>query len=409
MKLDKITYVPVLNGSVLNCALRDDLFIDGKRATFYTKDGIFKHPTYLINPFHHADIFVKIKKQNLLLDDSIVLADSGGLQEITLNEIKYTPEETFKWQQENSNIGFSVDAMPFITPKDGTNRPGSFGGWIFDIKNFDEYAKKSKNNIEVTKKYRDREKYPHFHFYGIIQGRKYSEYLRWYEILRDDAYLDGYCVKAPNINPMSLAETCIFVMNNINKPVHFLGIGNLSRSIVLYYASKYIKQPITFDSSSYDIGTQFRSYLLPFMMNRKLRFVSEKNLGEDSEVCNKNDIVYFENANDICDCVVCRSIGPKLGEMIRSNDPALGGLISVHNLILNIRWNGYVKGIINNPEKLKEFVKYNYEPSMVDKIFKAFEMIDSAAERGPNYALDKYKDEMIRNKEAGQQSGIFDF
>lgn len=408
MKLEKINYVPVLNGSVLNCALREDLFIDGKRATFYTKDGIFKHKVYLINPFHHAELFEKIKEKNLLIDDGTILADSGGLQEITLNQKKMTPEEVFKWQQKNTHIGFSVDSLPFITPKDGTNKPGSFGGWIFDKAGFNKHAEKSGNNIQVTKKHRDKDQFPNFNFYGIIQGRNYNEYLRWLEIIRDDAYLDGYCVKAPNVNPMTLAETCIFVINNISKPVHFLGIGNLSRSIVIYYANKHIKSPITFDSSSYDIGTQYRSYLLPFMMNRKLRFVSEHNLGEDSQVHNKNDIVYFEDASKICDCVVCRSIGDKLGSMIKNNHPALGGLISVHNLILNIRWNNYVKGIVNHPNKLKEFVQYNFEPSLADKILKAFDMIDLAVEKGHDFALQKYKDHMVQNKEGGNQKTIFE-
>jgi len=406
-KLTGVNYVPVLNGSILNCALRDDLFIDEKRPTFYTKDGIIKYNHFLINPFHHDKIFKNILDKNMIIDDGIIFADSGGLQEITLNEKRYTPEEVFKWQQSNSHIGFSVDSLPFITPKDGTNKPGSFGGWLFDSKGFENHAKISKENIEVTKKHRDKEKYSNFHFYGIIQGRNYNEYLRWYEILRDDAYLDGYCVKAPNINPITLAETCIFVMNNLTKPVHFLGIGNISRSIVIYYASKYIKQPITFDSSSYDIGTQYRSYLLPFMMNRKLRFVSEHNLGEDSEVVNVNDIVHLDDATKICDCVACRTIGNKLGDMIKNNDPILGGLISIHNLLLHQKWINYIKLIIDKPNKLKEFVKYNFEPSLSEKILNAFDMIDKAAERGPEYALSLYKEHMVTNKEAGKQQTIF--
>ena len=55
-KLDKISYVPVMNGSALNTALRSDLMIDGKRATFYTKDAIFKHRTVLINPYHFDEL-----------------------------------------------------------------------------------------------------------------------------------------------------------------------------------------------------------------------------------------------------------------------------------------------------------------------------------------------------------------
>jgi len=207
---------------------------------------------------------------------------------------------------------------------------------------------------------------------------------------------------------MVLAETCIFAMNNINKPIHFLGIGNISRSIVLYYASKYIKQPITFDSSSYDIGTQYRWYMLPFM-NRKIRFVNPKHIEDEKEVCGSNDILYLEDASEVCDCVVCRSIGDNLGEMIRTNDPILGGLLSVHNLIINIRHLNYIKNVVHNPYKLKEYVQFNFTPPMANKILNAFDMIDTANERGPEYALNKYKDEILVNKSTGNQKGLFDY
>ena len=195
-----INYIPVLNGSILNCALRDDLMINGKRLTFYTKDGIFRYKKSLINPFHHQKIFEQIKNKGLIDDDELILADSGGLQEITLNEIRYSPEEVFQWQQKFSNIGFSVDALPFITPKDGTNRPGSFGGWKFDKTNFLEYAKKSKENIDVTKKYRDREKYPNVitEISWILRGdTPESDWFRVYEKTDEDKpdYIDIRGVK----------------------------------------------------------------------------------------------------------------------------------------------------------------------------------------------------------------------
>jgi queuine/archaeosine tRNA-ribosyltransferase len=404
MKLDKISYIPVLNGSILNCALRDDMFVNGKRITFYTKDSLFKYGKYLINPFHHSKIFEQIKAKELLIDEGICFSDSGGLQEITLGEVRYSPEEVFKWQQENTHIGFSVDSLPFITGSDNNTTPGSFGGWKFDKANFAKHALKSKENIDVTKKYRDMNK--PFNFYGIIQGRQYNEYLKWYEILRDDAYLDGYCCKAPNVNPMTLAETSIFVMNNLTKPVHFLGIGNISRAIILYYANKYIKQPISYDSSSYDIGTQYRSYLLPFMFNKKVRFVSHHNLGEDSEVCNANDVVHIEDVSKICDCDACKAMS-NTKELIDNNSPKLGSLLSLHNLILNLKINEYVQSIINNQYKLREFVNFNFEPSLVKKILDAFDMIDLSVEKGVEYALNKYKDNMQLNQSTGNQKTIF--
>ena len=58
--LGKINYIPVLNGGLLNGALRDECMIGGKRATFYTNDAIFKYNKYLINPYHHEDTYIKI-------------------------------------------------------------------------------------------------------------------------------------------------------------------------------------------------------------------------------------------------------------------------------------------------------------------------------------------------------------
>lgn len=363
--------------------------------------------TYRINDYVYD---LSVKDIERFLCSCVLVHNSGGLQATTLGQVKHSPEEVFKWQQANSNIGFSVDDLPFITPGDGTVKPGSMSGWEFDKANFTKHAEKSKENIEVTKKHRDKEKYPKFKFYGIIQGRNYREFLQWYEIIRDDVYLDGYCCKASDMNPMTIAETCIFVMQNINKPVHFLGIGNLSRSIVIYYASRYLNQFITFDSSSYDIGTQYRSYLLPFMMNRKLRFVSNHHLQEHSkEITGTQDIVHLQDATAICGCEACRMIGDDLGEMIETNNNKLGSLISIHNFIHNIRWVNYVKAIIDSKYKLEEFVRFNFENHLAEKILKAFEMIDLAAEKGYEFALHKFKDDIQKKQIIGKQKNIFNF
>lgn len=400
MKLNKISFVPVLNGSILNCALREDLNLNGKRMTFYTKDAIFSYKCFLTNPYHHSDIWQKIKEKGLIPEDAICWADSGGLQAVNLGEVKHTPEEVYKWQQKYSNIGFSMDDIPFM------NETGRFTGWVFDKANFVKHAQQSKENIEACKKYKDPNN-KNFMFYGIIQGRKYDEYLKWYEIIRDD-FIDGYCVKTPNNNPMCLAETIIFVKNNITKPVHFLGVGNQSKSLLVYYANQFLPQPISMDSSSYDIGTQFRSYLLPFMMNRKIRFVSEKNLSND-ELCDKHSIVRINDLRDICDCPICQAIGNKVMKMVDDNDPILGSAISVHNLIMNIRWNNYIQSIVGNREKLLEFIRFNFEDSLADKMIKAIDMMDLANEKGYAYALDKYKDEIDFNKSVGEQKNIFNF
>jgi tRNA-guanine family transglycosylase len=409
MKLKHINYIPVLNGGILNAGTRDknDGFINDKRITFYTEDSIFKYPYFLINPYHHDKVYEKIKERGDILKDKILLADSGGLQAITLGNKKFTPIEVFKWQQENSNIGFSVDELPFIPPKDVEIKPSGFSGWSFDKKNFLTYAEKSADNIQMTKPYRNKKKYPDFAFYGIIQGTGYEDFLEWYNVIRDDDYLDGYCVKASNVSPISLAQTSMFVMEHITKPVHYLGVGNISRSIIIYYASKYIKQPITFDSSSYDLGTQYRTYLLPTMINKSIRLVKPENKNND-DLCSPERVVDVDDLSKLCDCVVCRTIGDKVKEMVETNDFRLGTLLSVHNMILNIRMLNYIELIINNKEKLHEFVLFNFESALANKILLSFEMIDLCAEKGYAYVKERYKDEFVSNKN-NKQSNIFEF
>ena len=398
--LGKINYIPVLNGGLLNGALRDECMIGGKRATFYTNDAIFKYNKYLINPYHHEDTYIKIP-EGLLCEDNIVLADSGGLQAINLGEVKHTPEEVYQWQQKNTNIGFSMDEIPF------KNATGRFTGWVFDKANFLDYAKKSKENVEIVKKYKDFKKYPEFRFYGIIQGRKYSEYKQWYDIIKDD-FIDGYCCKTPNNNPLNLAETVVFAINNIDKPIHFLGVGNTSKSIIIYYANKHLKQNITFDSSSYDIGTQYRSYLIPFMMNRKVRFVSEKFV-DNEDTINQESILPLKDMSEFCDCVVCKAVGTELPNMVKNNDPRLGSLISLHNLHMNIKWFKYIENIIDNKEKLNEFVKFNFESSVAEKILDGFTLIDMAVDKGHKYALNHFKDKIKINADVSAQKSIFGF
>ena len=111
-----------------------------------------------------------------------------------------------------------------------------------------------------------RTEFQKFKFYGIIQGRNIEEYKQWFNIIKE-AKSDGYCVKTPNNNPISLVETCCFVYDNIDTPIHFLGVGNISKSILLIYFSNFFKNKISFDSSSYDLGTRYRTYLVPMSVN----------------------------------------------------------------------------------------------------------------------------------------------
>ena len=238
-KMDEINYIPVLNGGLLAFASPTKTFPNGKNISFITNTSIFKYRKFLVNPYHNEKGFASLHDDNCLIPNTIIFADSGGLQELILRGSTQTPEEIIKWQEKYCDIGFALDKIPF---KQNIHNSGNKTGWTFDIMNFDEYANESKHRISRALKVRT--KYKTFKFYAIIQGTNYNEYLRWKKIIEQPG-IDGWCCKSPTNDPANLAETASFVLEKLNKPVHFLGVGNLTKSIVLIYLKKYFKHKIS--------------------------------------------------------------------------------------------------------------------------------------------------------------------
>ena len=346
-----------------------------------------KYRKYLINPFYHDKSYQELIDNNSLIPDPLVFADSGGLQELMIEngEIK-SPEDTLLWQEKYTDIGFSLDRIPF-KKNIGTVKVG----WTFDEVDFEKHALTTKKRIERAMKVRT--EYKSFKYYAIIQGIEYEHYKTWKSII-DTEGIDGWCCKSPSNSPANLAETAVYVLQNLDKPVHFLGIGQLTKSIILYYAKRYYKHPFSFDSSSYDSGVQYRRYNLPFYFN-----------GFDVIKYNDENKYDIQNFSEFCCCPACK----ELSKIIDNPDMEryVGFLISLHNVHQNVQMFSYLENIYKDSEKMKNFVKNYFKEDTGNKILDVFNYIDDAMKHGNIEAKRKWKHIFLENVKTTKQSTLF--
>jgi len=341
-------YVPVC------CGFTENRKINSKDISWFKNDSIYPYYRILVNPFHQRDTW----RRDMARRDVLVFSDSGGLQDLR-HGTRINHIDVFKWQERNADVGFSFDIIPFDIEKQR----------YFTGDKFDDCARQSKEKAHDCFKIKSRED---FKFYGIIQGDDIASFERWYDILKDDRF-DGYCVKAVGNDPVYVAITSLFVMKRLKKPVHFLGIGNISKSIVCAYLSKYYDYPISYDSSSYDVGTQYRNYeVLP---NWGFRIMKD----------------YDNHVFPVCCCPACNEWLPISDKMIKSNDYRLGGLLSLHNMYRNVSLSHIIRTLLHDREQLDGFLKTIYGKSVCDKIKRALDILDFADKHGVESAIKTYE------------------
>lgn len=398
-KLKKVNYVPVTAFAVLEAIYAEKYIYKGKQLSFATEDSIFKYDKCLVNPVHCKKLYHNCKPK--FREDVIIFSDSGGLQELTMKKGGLDSQEVVKWQEENSHIGFSLDSIPLVF-KDRAD--GGIGSELFfDSKNFLTHAEKSAENIYKANQVRTN---PNFKFYAIIQGIDNITYRQWYKILKNEK-VDGYCLKSVNTHPISIADSCLFAYFNLDKPIHFLGVENFSRSVICTYFSKYYKHPISFDGSSWSMGCRLRSYRLPFSSSSSIQILSdakeeEKEQGEDGE---EVQALVGLDTFDFCSCPACTIIDsiPELQKDIR-----LGLLLSLHNLYQVILRTNLLQKMISNRSLLNKFVRSSVGSSMAERILLGFDFIDYAVEHGYDMAKEKYRFQLCPAKESTRQTSIFD-
>ncbi len=106
--------------------------------------------------------------------------------------------------------------------------------------------------------------------YGVLQGKEPEHLIRWYNRMKIyEDKLDGWAVSPKADNSYErLSKVMMYLTfileNEINKPIHFLGVGfDDALALIIYLQRKdqngkpYFPHLITADSTTYNVGARF--------------------------------------------------------------------------------------------------------------------------------------------------------
>jgi len=292
--------------------------INNRHISWYKKNSIIQHPYMLVSYGHKPSKPVK----EYVDENMVIMGDSGGLQTMTTG-VQFNPIDVINWHNENCDIGFTLDMPPIDN--------------LFDHKSvsnnrFIECINKSNSNanIMIEKKSED------LKLYLVIQGDTEKKRQDWLNGgLKEHSNWDGCSLSVkPQSDPYALADWLLFAKKNNLRNIHILGVSGSNTLPVIVYLAKYFDN-VYFDSSSYAIGSQYRSYNLPYS-NTKLSLASLKSNDGIPKVMP-------------CDCPVCSQI--KDTSIFTSEETGKAGwLINMHNLWNTQRQLIFLEGIVYNKE-----------------------------------------------------------
>jgi len=320
--------------------------IKEKHISWYTKNSIIHHPHLLISYGHRPDIPLR----SFIDDENVtILGDSGGFQAVTLNQ-DFKAEDVIKWQNENCNIGITLDRPPLrklinISEED----------W-FKGDEFDKYMKISNDNANLMMSTKSQ----NLKLYLALHGFNKESRKRWLmNGLKEYQNWDGYAIASkPNSDLQVLADWLIFAKENNLKNIHLLAISGTNTLPILVYMSQYFDN-VWFDSSSYSMGSRQRNYFLPFTYRKSLSLASMK----------ENSIPKVLP----CDCNVCSQIEDTNIFTSNENTGWAGWLINMHNIVQTQRYITLLAGTVHNREIFDKIVG--------DKVVNILNYIDKALQK----------------------------
>jgi hypothetical protein len=360
---------------------------------FFTKDSHFEHDIglqccyYGINGVNKKD---KRPYREIVgwPDDKLLITDSAGFQVSSFMKKGETcnikPIDSLRWQEQNADIAMNLDMPPTLDK-------------IPPYSVFKEALDWSVNNFQF---FQDNRKNYKMKLYNVLHGETIHLMQAWYDAVKHFNF-DGWAVgMKPPWSPMIQAMGCAFLheMGEFDKSscygLHFFGTsGKHVVPTIVYFASKLNDKVVTYDSSSYNIGSIYRTYYLPFDFGPHLSFGDK-----------------FKRTNPHvkrlpCDCPVCRSIDDI--NTLNGNQIYSGVLISLHNLYQYKIYNRVLNSIVHDKEK---FIKYLKSINISDKTLKSIEFIDFAMEKGVYNAAERFRDDLIPQEfDTTEQQTIFRF
>lgn len=260
----RILYVPAAIDGLINvlkrCELPENRFglYKGKYdPSWWSDKAIFQHQHVLTSYYYarkHKDYLQSIK----LTKKTTLWADSGGYT-IATKGAKIDPMEALKWQEENSNIAFTLDHPPTIITKGTQISPGKNERVTEEV--FEQHAEKTRQNNLVFANNRTN---PNLLIYNVMHGYDLKSRDLWWDYTTRDTKFEGYATgNKPTNDYLLQAMTIMYLWDKgVRQRVHLLGVSGVLVIPVLVWASQYIDK-VSFDSTSYGYGSLTRAYVYP--------------------------------------------------------------------------------------------------------------------------------------------------
>lgn len=411
--MSEALYIPAI-GEQFNSVWHRKLQYKGKDGKsydmkFFTKDSHFEHNIGLQSCWYGINGVGKRAKGTFrdmigFPKDKIFMADSAGFQVAsfqTRGEVcNIKPIDSLRWQEENADVGFNLDYPPTL-------------GKVADYKHFKWSLNESVKNFQF---FQDNRKNPNLKLMNVLHGETLELMEEWYNAVKDFKF-DGWAVGLkPPFDPMIQAMGFMFLYEKGEfkkdscKWLHFFGTtGKHVVPTLVYAASKLNDIPVSYDSSSYNIGSIFRTYYLPFDIGPHLAFGDKFSLN--------SGITKLP-----CLCPVCRTI-TNVSEL-NTKDIYAGTLISLHNMYQYVDYNNVLNRLVNikthEHEQIDEsghkvriknhFIDYLKKINISKKTLLSLEFIDFAMKHNLKAAVDRYGYALLpQETNKTSQTSIFSF
>ena len=270
------------------------------KLSWWEPNSFFQYNTMLISAYYGMKWKDNYRSYFNIPDDFILIGDSGGFQNMTMNA-NLNPIEVLRWQEKHCNIGLTFD-LPLLEP-DFQIRKDKMIQTAFNAKV--AFMNRKNYNMKL---------FACFHGQTMDEQKfMIKEYEKHIPLEKFDGIAYGGLVASAGDTEFLIKILALFCYNvkHYNMPVHFFGLSGNKIMPYIKYISETFQMKITFDSSSYGCGAIRREFWKG-NADEKIKVMETK----------------FDKIP--CDCPVCRAV--KEWEVYREDGSIAGGLISLHNL-----------------------------------------------------------------------------
>jgi tRNA-guanine family transglycosylase len=369
--MNKAIYIPAIGEQFVSVWKRG-LNYKNFDIKFFTDKSHFKY-MYGLQSMYYGINNSSLKDENnyknlIGFEKGLLISDSGGFQLATFKKGNKCCDinvlDSLRWQEKNADIMMELDFPPNL---DGNFSYDEFV-WALNesVKNF-EIFDKNRKNFDAK-------------LYNVIHGQNTKYLQMWYDKVKHFK-TDGWAIGVkPAFDPLLQALAFMVLYENGEfdkdtcKGLHFFGTSGKHVVPTIAYIAQKLKVLVTYDSSSYNTGSIYRTYYLPYDIGPNLSF------GDNF----KRDNPHLKMLP--CKCPVCSSIDDI--NILNTKEIYSGTLISLHNMYQYIQYNDIINSLVVDKEL---FLDYLNKIDISQKTLISIEFIDFAMEKGLNNALDKYK------------------